>query len=195
MLNEQVNEKILAKNILFLTGEITQKTTEEVLKQILMIQLNWHEECTPLNKRKISLFIDSHGGSVNQGFSIVDALRATGAEITTVVTAEALSMGAFVLAGGTKGRRFAFPNSEIMLHHVLGSAHGQATDMILRTENIIQTKKRVNDLLAKYTGQKVEKLSYDLERDFFLTPLQALEYGLIDGIITNYKEIFEDDLF
>lgn len=193
MLGEKLNDQLLDKNILFLTGEINQTSTEAILKQILRIHLKFQEECTPLIRRKIVLFINSHGGSVTQGCAIIDALQATSAEITTVVTGEALSMGAFVLASGTKGKRFAFPNAEVMLHQVVGMAQGQATDILIRTENIVQTKKRVNELLALYTGQKLEKISYDLERDFFLTSEQALEYGLIDRILENYKEIFEED--
>lgn len=193
MLNEKIEEKFLEKNTLLLTGEINEKTAEEIIEKILFLQFTFEEKCVPEIDRKIVVLINSQGGSIQAGFAILDVLKATKARIITVACGMAYSMGSFLLAMGSKGCRYALENSEILLHQPLGGVQGQASDMLIRTQNIIEKKEKLNKMLALAIGQDYKKIYYDLERDFILTPKQALDYGVVDKIIDNFQEVFGDD--
>ena len=133
--------------------------------------------------KDISLYINSPGGSVTDGLSIYDTMQYIKCDVSTICMGLAASMGAFLLAAGTKGKRFALPNSDIMIHQPSGGAKGQATDIMIHADHIIQTKKRLNEILSEKTGQPLEAIARDTERDNFMTAAQAKDYGIVDQVI------------
>lgn len=139
--------------------------------------------------KDIYLYINSPGGSVTAGMAIYDTMQYIKADVSTICIGMAASMGAFLLSGGAKGKRFAVPNAEVMIHQPLGGASGQATDIQIHAEHILRIKKRLNKLLSENTGQPLEKIERDVERDYFMTAEEAKAYGLIDEIISSRKEI------
>lgn len=147
---------------------------------VVISQLMFLEAANP--DKDITIFINSPGGVVSAGLAIYDAIKRLKCDVSTVCTGEAASMGAFLLAAGTKGKRFATPSSEIMIHQPLGGAQGQATEIQIVAEHILRTKKKLNTMLSELTGQPYEKVCADTERDNWLTPEEAVKYGIIDGV-------------
>lgn len=177
-----IYSRLLKERIIFLADEVNDTTASLVIAQLLFLE---SEDTT----KDISLYINSPGGSVSAGFGIYDTMNYIKCDVSTICVGMAASMGAFLLSGGTKGKRIALPNSEIMIHQPLGGAQGQATDMKIHTDHIIRTREKLNRILAANTGKPLEEIERDTERDNFLTAEQALEYGLIDHIYTSRDEI------
>lgn len=167
--------RLLQDRIVFITGEITDHTANLVMSQLLYLD--------SLNNEDISLYINSPGGSVTAGFAIYDTINFIKSDVSTIVMGIAASMGAFLLASGTKGKRYALPNSEIMIHQPLGGAQGQATEIKIAAERILKLKEKLNKILAKNTNKSINKISKDTERDYFMDAKEALDYNLIDKII------------
>lgn len=167
--------RLLKDRIIFLTGEIDDKVASIVIAELLYLDT--------LNNEDIFLYINSPGGSVTAGLSIYDTMNYIKSDVTTIAVGLAASMGAFLLTGGTKGKRYALPNAEIMIHQPIGGAQGQATDIKIVAERIIATKQKLNKLLAKHTNQKLSTIERDTERDHYLNAKEALDYGIIDKII------------
>ena len=168
--------RLLNDRIIMLCDEVNDTTASLVVAQLLYLEGQDSE-------KDISLYINSPGGSVTAGLAIYDTIKYIKCDVSTVCIGMAASMGAFLLAGGKKGKRFALPNAEIMIHQPSGGAQGQAADMRIHTEWILDVKKKLNQMLAEATGQPLEVIERDTERDNFMTAQQALEYGLIDKII------------
>ncbi len=173
-----IYSRLLKERIIFLADEVNDTTASLVIAQMLFL-----ESEDP--SKDISLYINSPGGSVSAGFGIYDTMQYIKCDVSTICVGMAASMGAFLLAGGTKGKRIALPNSEIMIHQPLGGAKGQATDMKIHADHIIRTREKLNKILSENTGKPIDVIERDTERDNFLTAEQALEYGLIDHIYTN----------
>ena len=170
--------RLLNDRIIMLTEEVNNQTASLVVAQLLYLE---GQDQT----KDISLYINSPGGSVTDGMSIYDTMNYIKCDVSTICMGMAASMGAFLLSAGTKGKRYALPNSDIMIHQPSGGAQGQATDMLIHTQHIIDTKKKLNEILAANTGQPYDVIAKDTERDNFMTAQEALEYGLIDKVITN----------
>ena len=170
--------RLLNDRIIMLTEEVNNQTTSLVVAQLLYLE---GQDPT----KDISLYINSPGGSVTDGMSIYDTMNYIKCDVSTICMGMAASMGAFLLSAGAKGKRYALPNSDIMIHQPSGGAQGQATDMLIHTQHIIDTKKKLNEILAANTGQPYDVIAKDTERDNFMTAQEALEYGLIDKVITN----------
>ena len=168
--------RLLNDRIIMLCDEVNDATASLVVAQLLYLEGQDPD-------KEISLYINSPGGSVTAGLAIYDTIQYIKCEVSTICMGMAASMGAFLLSAGTKGKRLALPNSTIMIHQPSGGAQGQATDMRIHTEWILDTKKRLNKMLSEATGQPLEVIERDTERDNFMTAQQALEYGLIDKII------------
>ncbi len=173
-----IYSRLLKERIVFLGDEVNDVTASLVIAQLLFLE---SEDST----KDISLYINSPGGSVSAGWGIYDTMNYIKCDVSTICVGMAASMGAFLLAGGTKGKRYALPNSEIMIHQPLGGAQGQATDIQITAEHIIRTKERLNRILAEDTGKSLEEIARDTERDNWMTADEALEYGLIDHVVKN----------
>lgn len=171
-----IYSRLLKDRIIFLGTAIDDGVANTVIAQLLFL------ESEDPNK-DIKLYINSPGGSVTAGMAIYDTMQLVKPDVHTICIGMAASMGAFLLAGGAKGKRYALPNAEMMIHQVLGGAQGQASDIKITAERIMKTKDKLNQLLAKHTGQKVEKVENDTDRDYYLDPEDAVKYGLIDKII------------
>ena len=173
-----IYSRLLKERIIFLSDQVNDVTASLVIAQLLFL-----ESEDP--SKDISLYINSPGGSVSAGFGIYDTMNYIKCDVSTICVGLAASMGAFLLAGGKKGKRIALPNSEVMIHQPLGGAQGQASDMKIHADHIIRTRDKLNRILSANTGQPLDVIERDTERDNFLTAEQALEYGLIDHIYTN----------
>ena len=172
--------RLLKDRIILLSGEIDDECANSVIAQLLYLD--------SLNNEEISLYINSPGGSVTSGMAIYDTMNFVKSDVSTICLGMAASMGAFLLSSGKKGKRFALPNSEIMIHQPLGGAKGQATEIKIAAEQILKTKEKLNKILSENTGQDLKKVEQDTERDHFLDANEALDYGLIDKISTQKKE-------
>ena len=170
--------RLLNDRIIILTGEINDALASVIVAQLLFLE---GQDAS----KDISLYINSPGGSISSGMAIYDTMNYIKCDVSTICIGLAASMGAFLLAGGAKGKRFALPNAEVMIHQPSGGAKGQATDIKIVADNILKTKRKLNEILAANTGQDVEKVAQDTERDHWLSAEEALEYGLVDGIITK----------
>ena len=170
--------RMLDDRIIFLSGEINDAVANTVVAQLIYL-----EGKDPT--KDISLYINSPGGSVSAGMAIYDTMNFIKCDVSTVCIGMAASMGAFLLSAGTKGKRFALPNSEIMIHQPLGGTQGQATDMKIHVERMLKIKDNLNNILSKNTGQPLDVIKADTERDNFMTADEAVKYGLIDKIVTN----------
>ena len=170
-----IYSRLLKDRIIFLADEVNDVTASLVVAQILFLE---SEDPT----KDINLYINSPGGSVVSGMAIYDTMQYVKCDVSTICMGMAASMGAFLLAGGTKGKRFALPNAEIMIHQPSGGAQGQATEIKIAAEHILKTKKKMNEMLAANTGQPIEVI----ERDNYMTAQEALEYGLIDQVIEHH---------
>ena len=171
-----IYSRLLKERIIFISGEINNVTADLVVAQLLFL------ESEDPNK-DIQIYINSPGGSVSAGFAIFDTMNYIKPDVSTICIGMAASMGAFLLAAGKKGKRFALPNAEIMIHQPLGGAQGQASDIMIHAEKIIEIRQRINKILAEETGQPLEKIERDTDRDYFLSADEAKEYGLIDNVI------------
>lgn len=167
--------RLLKDRIILLSGEIDDNSANSVIAQILYLD--------SLNNDDINIYINSPGGSVTAGMAIYDTMNFVKSDVSTICLGMAASMGAFLLSSGTKGKRFALPNSEIMIHQPLGGVQGQATEIKIVAEQILKTKNKLNKILAKNTGQNIKKIENDTDRDHFLDATEALEYGIIDKVI------------
>ena len=168
--------RLLNDRIIMLTGEV-----DDAMASVVVAQLLYLEGQDP--EKDISVYINSPGGSVTSGMAIYDTMQYIRCDVSTICMGMAASMGAFLLSAGTKGKRFALPTSDIMIHQPSGGAQGQATDINIHAQHILDIKKRLNEILAKNTGQPLEVIERDTERDNFMTAQQAMEYGLVDKVI------------
>ena len=175
-----IYSRLLRERIIFLGDEVNDTTASLVVAQMLFL------ESEDPNK-DINLYINSPGGSVTAGMAIYDTMNYVKCDVSTICMGLAASMGAFLLSSGAKGKRLALPNSEIVIHQPSGGAKGQATEIQIVAENILKTKKKLNEILAANTGQPVEKITEDTERDNFMSAQEAQAYGLIDRVITNHE--------
>ena len=171
--------RLLNDRIIFLSDEVNDATASLVVAQLLYLEAQDPD-------KDISFYINSPGGSVTAGMAIYDTMNFIKCDVSTVCIGMAASMGAFLLSAGTKGKRFALPNSEIMIHQPLGGAKGQATDIKIQAELILRTRDKLNAILAKNTGKTVAQVALDTERDNYMTAEQALAYGLIDKVIDKH---------
>ncbi len=181
MLSEQY---LLRKNQIYLFGVIETGMAAHVIPQMHYIEQKMLDEGLPKDERILTLLINSPGGSVTDGMAIYDTINMLDCGVRTICVGLAASMGAFLLSSGSKGMRFALPNSEILIHQPLGGAQGQASDIIIAAEHIEHTRKRLNGILAMNTGRTVKQIAKDTDRDNTMTADEAMRYGLIDGILT-----------
>ena len=174
-----IYSRLLKERIIFLGEEVNETTASLTVAQMLFL-----ESEDP--GKDIHLYINSPGGVVTAGLAIYDTMQYIKCDVSTICIGMAASMGAFLLAGGAKGKRFALPNAEIMIHQPSGGAKGQATEIQIAAENILKTKKKLNEILAANTGKSIEQIAADTERDNYMSAQEAVAYGLIDSIITNH---------
>jgi ATP-dependent Clp protease protease subunit len=173
-----IYSRLLRERIIFVSGEINDQMANTVIAQLLFL-----ESEDP--KKDISLYINSPGGSVSSGMAIVDTMNHIKPEVSTICVGIAASMGAWILAMGQKGKRFALPNAEVLIHQPLGGVSGQASDILITAENIIKVKNKMAKMLSDVTGQKVEKIIKDVDRDFWMDAEEAKKYGIVDKIMTK----------
>ena len=176
--NYDIYSRLLKDRIIFLGEEVNDTTASLVVAQLLFL------ESEDPNK-DISLYINSPGGSVTAGMAIYDTMQYIKCDVSTICMGMAASMGAFLLAGGTKGKRMILPNAEVMIHQPSGGARGQATDIKIVADNILKTKRKLNEILAANTGKPLEVIEIDTERDNYMSAEEAVAYGLVDSIITK----------
>ena len=176
-----IYSRLLKDRIIFLGEEVNEVTASLVVAQLLFL-----ESEDP--SKDVHLYINSPGGVITAGMAIYDTMNYIKCDVSTICIGMAASMGAFLLAGGAKGKRFALPNAEVMIHQPSGGAQGQATEIQITAEWILRTKQKMNEILAANTGQTVEKVAQDTERDKWMTAQEAMEYGIVDQIITNKNE-------
>ena len=170
-----IYSRLLKDRIIMLNGEIDDNVANIVISELLYLD--------SLNNEDISIYINSPGGSVTAGMAIYDTMKFVKSKVSTICVGMAASMAAFLLSSGEKGKRFALPNSEVMIHQPLGGAQGQATEIKIAAERILKLKDKLNKMLADNTGKKLNQVAKDTERDYFLTSKEALDYGLIDKIL------------
>ena len=175
-----IYSRLLEDRVVFLTGEINDQIADLIVAQLLFLEGRD-------SAKDISLYINSPGGSVSAGFAIYDTMNYIRCDVSTICVGMAASMGAFLLSSGAKEKRFALPNSKIMIHQPLGGAQGQASDIAIQAEEILRTKKRLNEILAANTGQELAKIEFDTDRDFYMTAEEAEKYGLVDRIFYSRK--------
>ncbi|MFH1078015.1 MAG: ATP-dependent Clp endopeptidase proteolytic subunit ClpP [Patescibacteria group bacterium] len=171
-----IYSRLLKDRIIMLGTPITDEVANIIVAQILFLE-------SQDKTKDIKLYVNSPGGSVTAGLAIYDTMQHVSCDVSTICMGMAASMGAIILTGGAKGKRLSLPNSEIMIHQPLGGMEGQATDIKIHAERILQTRDQLNKLLQKHTGQNLKKIEADTERDNFMNPKQAMEYGLIDKVI------------
>ena len=181
-----IYSRLLNDRIIMLTEDVNSASASVIVAQLLYLEA---QDPT----KDISLYINSPGGSVTDGFAIYDTMNYIKCDVSTICMGMAASMGAFLLAAGAKGKRYALPNSDIMIHQPSGGAQGQATEIQIAAEHILRTKKKLNEILAANTGQPVEKVAEDTERDNWLSAEEALEYGIVDKIIEKRPESDNED--
>ena len=173
-----IYSRLLLDRIIFLGTPITDEVANSVIAQLLFLAADDSE-------KDIHLYINSPGGSIPAGLAIYDTMQYIKPDVSTICVGMAASMGAFLLAAGAKGKRYALPNSEVMIHQPWGGAEGQATDIAIRAKRIIRLRDRLNELLARHTGQPLERIQRDADRDYFMSALEAKEYGIVDHVIEN----------
>ena len=174
-----IYSRLLKERIIFLGEEVNDVSASLIVAQLLFLEAE-----DP--GKDINLYINSPGGSVTAGMAIYDTMNYIKSDVSTICIGMAASMGAFLLSGGAKGKRFSLPNSQIMIHQPSGGAQGQATEIKIVAENILKTKRKLNEILAANTGKPLEVIERDTERDYYMSAEEAREYGLIDQIITNH---------
>ncbi|MBN2287313.1 MAG: ATP-dependent Clp endopeptidase proteolytic subunit ClpP [Tissierellales bacterium] len=175
-----IYSRLLKERIIFLGEQVNDVTASLIVAQLLFLEAEDPD-------KDIQIYINSPGGSITSGMAIYDTMQYIKPDVSTICIGMAASMGAFLLAAGKKGKRFALPNAEIMIHQPSGGSQGQATDIEIQAKRIIKMKNDLNRILSEKTGQSIEKIAADTERDNFMTPIEAKEYGLIDEVITDRK--------
>lgn len=175
-----IYSRLLQDRIIFLTGEVNDDVASLLVSQLLFLESQDSE-------KDVQFYINSPGGSVSAGFAIYDTMNYIKCDVSTICMGLAASMGAFLLSGGTKGKRFALPNAEVMIHQPSGGAKGQETEIRIVAEQILKTRSRLNEILAANTGKPLEQIQADTERDNYMTAQEAKDYGLIDDIIVKRK--------
>ncbi len=173
--------RLLKERIIFLGTPIDDTVANLIIAQLLFLE-------SEDSKKDIQLYINSPGGLVTAGLAIYDTMQYVKPDVSTICIGQAASAAAMLLAGGKKGKRYALPNSRVMIHQVMGGAEGQAKDVEIQTKEIVRVKNLINKIFAKHTGQPVEKIEKDTDRDFFMDPVEAKKYGIIDHIIESQKE-------
>ena len=173
-----IYSRLLKDRIIFLSGEVNDTMADLIVAQLLFLE---SEDPT----KDIQIYINSPGGSVSAGFAIYDTMNYIKPDVSTICIGMAASMGAFILSSGKKGKRFALPNADIMIHQPSGGAQGQASDIQINAEKILKIRHKLNEILAKNTSQPLEKIERDTDRDYWLSAKEALDYGLIDKVIKN----------
>ena len=173
-----IYSRLLKDRIIFLGEEVTDVSANLIVSQLLFLEAEDPD-------RDIQFYINSPGGSVTAGLAIYDTMQYIKCDVSTICMGMAASMGSFLLAGGAKGKRLALPNAEIMIHQPSGGAQGQATEIQIAAEHTLKTRRKLNEILAQNTGQSLEQIQIDTERDNFMSAQEAKEYGLIDSVITN----------
>ena len=176
-----IYSRLLRDRVVFLVGPVTDQSAKLVVAQRLFLESENPD-------KDISLYIDSPGGSVYAGLSIYDTMQFIKPDVSTICLGMAASMGAFLLAAGAKGKRFALPNSRIMIHQPSGGTNGTAADIEIQAKEILELRSRLNTILSEHTGQSIEKIAVDTERDNFMSSAQAVEYGIIDGVFRKRSE-------
>ena len=176
-----IYSRLLRDRVVFLVGPVTDQSANLVVAQLLFLESENPD-------KDISLYIDSPGGSVYAGLSIYDTMQFIKPDVSTICLGMAASMGAFLLAAGAKGNRFALPNSRIMIHQPSGGTNGTAADIEIQAKEILELRSRLNTILSEHTGQSIEKIAVDTERDNFMSSAQAVEYGIIDGVFRKRSE-------
>lgn len=177
-----IYSRLLKDRIIMVSGEIHDDMANAIIAQLLFLDAQDSE-------KDIYMYINSPGGSVSAGLAILDTMNFVNADVQTIVMGMAASMASVLATAGTKGKRFALPHSEIMIHQPLGGVQGQSTEIQIAAEHILKTRKLINEILADCSGQSIETIDKDTERDNFMSAQQAVEYGLIDNIMTNKKKI------
>lgn len=175
-----IYSRLLKDRIIFLSEEVNDVTASLIVAQLLFLDAEDPD-------KDINFYINSPGGSITSGFAIYDTMQHIKADVSTICVGMAASMGAFLLSGGKKGKRFALPNAEIMIHQPLGGARGQATDIKIQAERILKSKEQLNKILAENTGKPLDVIVNDTERDNFMTAEEAKDYGLIDSVVIRQK--------
>ena len=170
--------RLLKERIIFVSGEVNDTMADLVVAQLLFLEAEDPE-------KDIQMYINSPGGNVTSGFAIFDTMNHIKPDVSTICVGLAASMGAILLTAGTKGKRFALPNADIMIHQPLGGSQGQAEDIRIQAEKILETRERLNKILAERTGQPLEKIEKDTDRDFFMSAERAVEYGIIDKVLES----------
>ena len=173
-----IYSRLLRERIIFLGTGIDDQVADSLVAQLLFLEAEDPE-------KDIQIYVNSPGGSVTAGLAIYDTIQQVSPDVVTICYGLAASMGAFLLSGGTKGKRLALPNARIMIHQPLGGAQGQAVDIEIQAKEILFLKDTLNGLMAEHTGQPLEKITEDTDRDYFLSPAEAVEYGLIDRVVTE----------
>jgi ATP-dependent Clp protease protease subunit len=181
-----IYSRLLKERLVFIVGPV-----EDHMANLVVAQLLFLESENP--DKDIHLYINSPGGSVTAGLSIYDTMQFVNCNISTICLGQAASMGALLLAGGTKGKRFALPHSRVMVHQPSAGFQGQATDISIHAEEVLELKRRLNKIMAKHTGQDLDTIEKDLERDNFMSAKQAVNYGLIDTVLEQRKEIAAEE--
>ena len=175
-----IYSRLLNERIIFLGGPIDDNVANIIIAQLLHLD---HED----SKKDIYLYINSPGGSVTAGLAIIDTMNFIKSNVSTICVGIAASMGALILSSGEKGKRFALPNSEVMIHQVMGGVEGQASDIAINAKHVLRMKETLNKILAENTNKKVEQVEKDSDRDYWMTADEAKKYGIVDGIITKQK--------
>lgn len=176
-----IYSRLLKENVIFLVGQVEDHMANLIVAQMLFLEAENPE-------KDIYLYINSPGGSVTAGMAIYDTMKFIKPDVSTVCIGQAASMGAFLLSGGTKGKRYCLPNSRVMIHQPLGGFQGQASDFEIHAKEILSIKEKLNRLMAEHTGQDYEKVAHDTDRDNFLSAMEAKEYGLVDQVLTNRSD-------
>jgi ATP-dependent Clp protease protease subunit len=176
-----IYSRLLKERVVFLVGPVTEMTASLIVAQLLFLESENPE-------KDISFYINSPGGSVSAGLAVYDTMQFIKPDVSTLCIGQAASMGAFLLAAGSQGKRFALPNSRVMIHQPMGGFQGQASDIEIHAREILYLRARLNDLMAKHTGQKVETVERDTDRDNFLSAEEAVKYGLVDKVLLSRSE-------
>ena len=174
-----IYSRLLKERIIFLSGEINNEMADFIVAQLLFLEAEDPD-------KDIQIYINSPGGSVSAGFAIYDTMQYIKPDVSTICVGLAASMGAFLLAAGTKGKRYALPNADIMIHQPLGGTQGQAEDIRIQAEKILEIRKRINKILSEKTGQDIEIINRDTDRDYYLNAEEAVKYGLIDKVMEKH---------
>ena len=173
-----IYSRLLKDRIIMLSGEVNDQMANSIIAQLLFLDAQD-------NTKDIYMYINSPGGVITSGMAIVDTMNFIKPDVSTLCTGMAASMGAFLLSAGAKGKRYALPNAQVMIHQPLGGARGQATEIEIHAREIIKTRERLNKILAERTGQPLEKIQNDTERDYFMTADEAMDYGIVDQVISK----------